>query len=129
MVKGTGIYVFYEEPNFLYVGKCSSRHFIERVTSHFDPRLNGWFNSFLKILIKKEDSQSGDDKQKLMNSQLKKIFSKEENYKLCLIYFDHPEVKKINKIETILRNSKVLNPLNHIDKNLDIDQTLEKSLQ
>ncbi len=48
-----GVYLFFEkedskETECLYVGKCSSRSFIERIPSHFDAREKAWFHSFLK---------------------------------------------------------------------------------
>jgi len=49
-----GLYFFYStNPKVLqYVGKCTSRSFIERVPSHFDQRENAWFNTLPKKLAK-----------------------------------------------------------------------------
>lgn len=43
-----GCYIFMNEKAAEYVGKCSSRCFVERVPSHFDPRESGWFNNYIK---------------------------------------------------------------------------------
>jgi hypothetical protein len=46
-----GIYLFYNPDNnkgVLYVGKATSRSFIERLPAHFDPREKAWFNSLPK---------------------------------------------------------------------------------
>jgi hypothetical protein len=111
---GRGVYIFYNSKGnrFLYVGKCSSRHFVERISSHFDPRLNGWFNSLLKTLIKNEINQSNHDKQALISAKLNEIFAINGTYKLCLLFVpDHFDPKRISKLETVLR--VVLNPLNN----------------
>ena len=47
-----GLYFFFDEVDLLqYVGKSSSRSFIERVPSHFDPRHDAWFNTLPKKLM------------------------------------------------------------------------------
>lgn len=127
MVNGVGIYIFIdskEDNSVLYVGKCSSRHFVERISSHFDPRLNAWFNSFLKVLIKKDKTNTGNDKQELIITKLKEIFSNDGRFKICLI--DVPESfdkKKIQKMEDILRF--ILEPLNKKNKGPQANLTLD----
>jgi hypothetical protein len=34
------------------MGKSSSRSFVERIPSHFDPRLDGWFDTLPEKLMK-----------------------------------------------------------------------------
>ena len=47
-----GLYFFFDEDNLLqYVGKSSSRSFIERIPSHFDPRHDAWFNTLPKKIM------------------------------------------------------------------------------
>ena len=47
-----GLYLFYDEQNALwYVGKSTSRSFIERVPSHFDQREDAWFNTLPKRIM------------------------------------------------------------------------------
>jgi hypothetical protein len=47
-----GLYFFFDEDDVLkYVGKSSSRAFVERVPSHFDPRFEAWFNTLPKKLM------------------------------------------------------------------------------
>lgn len=42
-----GIYIFFDKNNdCLYVGKATSRSFIERIPAHFDPRQYAWFATF-----------------------------------------------------------------------------------
>jgi len=44
-----GLYLFFDESNELwYVGKATSRSFIERVPAHFDQREDAWFNTLPK---------------------------------------------------------------------------------
>lgn len=41
-----GLYLFFDDQDVLwYVGKSTSRSFIERVPSHFDQRQDAWFNT------------------------------------------------------------------------------------
>jgi hypothetical protein len=41
-----GLYLFFDDQEVLwYVGKSTSRSFIERVPSHFDQRQDAWFNT------------------------------------------------------------------------------------
>jgi len=47
-----GLYFFYDEDNHLwYVGKSTSRSFIERIPSHFDTREDAWFNTLPKKIM------------------------------------------------------------------------------
>jgi hypothetical protein len=48
-----GLYFFFDESNeSWYVGKSTSRSFIERVPSHFDQREDAWFNTLPRKLMK-----------------------------------------------------------------------------
>lgn len=48
---GIGLYFFYGMDNKLkYVGKCTSRSFLERIPSHFDCRKHVWFSTLVKRL-------------------------------------------------------------------------------
>ncbi|MFC1513454.1 hypothetical protein ACFL5P_00420 [candidate division KSB1 bacterium] len=58
---GHGIYIFKSSDEFLYVGKSSSRSFIERVPSHFDIRENSWFNTYLNRIIEFEYATDLED--------------------------------------------------------------------
>ena len=50
--KPIGLYFLFDDQQCLqYVGKSSSRSFIERIPSHLDPRPDGWFNTLPKKLI------------------------------------------------------------------------------
>ncbi|MFA7268965.1 MAG: hypothetical protein WC073_06450 [Sterolibacterium sp.] len=47
-----GVYVFYDDQDVpWYVGKASSRSFVERIPSHFDPRADGWFGTLPKRIM------------------------------------------------------------------------------
>jgi hypothetical protein len=44
-----GVYLFFDDSNEpWYVGKATSRSFVERIPSHFDPRPDGWFGTLPK---------------------------------------------------------------------------------
>jgi len=47
-----GLYLFYDDDDKLwYVGKSTSRSFIERVPAHFDQRSDAWFNTLPKRIM------------------------------------------------------------------------------
>ena len=50
----TGVYLFYApRTNWIqYVGKATSRSFIDRIPAHFDPRQDAWMNSLPKHIMK-----------------------------------------------------------------------------
>jgi hypothetical protein len=44
-----GVYLFYDKNKILwYVGKATSRSFVERIPAHFDLRYKAWFNAMPK---------------------------------------------------------------------------------
>ena len=48
-----GLYfLFDEQGNLGYVGKSTSRSFVERIRSHFDQRPDAWFNTLPKKIVK-----------------------------------------------------------------------------
>jgi hypothetical protein len=50
-----GIYLFYGDNDQLwYVGKATSRSFIERIPSHFDAREEAWFNTLPRKIQAKD---------------------------------------------------------------------------
>jgi hypothetical protein len=46
-----GLYVFKNQSDEIYVGRCTSRSFVERIAAHFDNRYNAWMNTILKKLL------------------------------------------------------------------------------
>lgn len=120
---GNGVYIFKENEDFIYVGNCVARNFIERIPAHFDVRAGGWFNSLLVNIIKKKYNRQ-DKTDELLVTAAKHAF---ENYSLILINYANTDYLKesIDKLETTLRI--VLKPYNTfkgktLDANLDIDR-------
>ena len=70
-----GIY-FFVSPNddVVYVGKASSRSFVERIGGHFDLRARNWFSSFLRaharIINKVVVDLTSEDYEKSYNATL-----------------------------------------------------------
>lgn len=57
---GRGVYCFSTaERDVLYVGKTTSRRFIERIPAHFDSQ--GWFGTFWKRMAEHYASDSAED--------------------------------------------------------------------
>ncbi len=47
-----GVYLFFNDENdLMYVGKTTSRSFIERIPAHFDQRESAWFNTLPKKIM------------------------------------------------------------------------------
>lgn len=81
---GIGLYFFYDLANRLqYVGKCTSRSFIERVPSHFDCRKHAQFATLVKRLGA-EDCKS-DDVSEISHKAISEL-------KLFLVNFTYDEL-------------------------------------
>ncbi len=106
---GNGVYLFRERDRIIYVGKCSARNFVERIPAHFDVRHNGWFNSMLIRLIRR-DITIEKSKVKTDENLIKAANYSFENLELILINFSIYDKHKINRLETFLRMT--VNPLN-----------------
>lgn len=106
----TGVYAFFEGEAVVYVGKCSSRSFIERIPSHFDTRKSAWMNQLISKM-------AGALPRKHLMVEAKHAF---ENYSLLLIPC---EPKITGALENVLR--VILEPrLNSKAKKLDMTLVL-----
>lgn len=86
-----GIYLLFDEENNLwYIGKATSRSFIERIPAHFDPREEAWFNSIPKSIMKKNNLNYSDALQKGLTLKIALIGVKEKT--------------TASKLETVLRS-------------------------
>jgi hypothetical protein len=109
-----GLYfIFGGNPRKLqYVGKCTSRSFIERIPSHLDQREWAWFNTLPKKI--RRDGQC-------YSSALKEALSFE------IILFGMKDEKNTSQLESVFRHSyiPVLNKPKRI-KDFDENATLDK---
>ena len=82
-----GIY-FFVSPNddVVYVGKASSRCFVERLGGHFDLRTENWFSSFLRAHARIINRVEGD----LSSEAYEKSYSDLLDYKLKILAIDLP---------------------------------------
>ena len=128
IISGTGVYIFFKQKKAIYVGKCSSRSFIERIPSHFDIRSKSWFNTLLKRI---------ENPNKLKKFNYKNILDKEahkalDNYSILLINFKKPNKEKCRQVEKIL-NICLKPELNSLYKyqhyNLDDTKTLKENIE
>ncbi|WP_256762444.1 hypothetical protein [Cohnella sp. WQ 127256] len=58
---GNGVYVIKENEEIIYIGKASSRPFIERFGGHLDLRTIGGFNNLLKKIVEKKLGKEKND--------------------------------------------------------------------
>ena len=100
---GNGVYLFREGRQVVYVGKCSSMSFMERIPNHFDIRVGAYQNTLLKYICKRKFQKQVTDENLLEASRY--CF---EHFNLILINFTNKT--KINRLETLLRNC--CNPIN-----------------
>jgi ribosomal protein L24E len=100
---GTGVYLFRKGKKIVYVGKCSSMSFTERIAKHFDFRTYAWMNRLLKLVCQKElQLEETHDNLKIAAQY---AF---ENLNLVLIHFNQRD--RINRTERLLKAcSKSLN--------------------
>ena len=82
-----GIY-FFVSPNdsVVYVGKASSRCFVERLGGHFDLRAGNWFSSFLRAHARIVNGVVGD----LSSEDYEKSYNDILDYKLKILAIDIP---------------------------------------
>ncbi|MFZ1700142.1 MAG: hypothetical protein WBO10_09805 [Pyrinomonadaceae bacterium] len=56
-----GLYLLFGRENELcYIGKATSRSFIERIPSHFDPREEAWFNTLPRRVMRTQNISAYD---------------------------------------------------------------------
>lgn len=82
-----GIY-FFVSPNdsVVYVGKASSRCFVERLGGHFDLRAGNWFSSFLCAYARIVNGVVGD----LSSGDYEESYNDILNYRLKILAIDIP---------------------------------------
>lgn len=95
-----GVYIFFNSENQpIYVGKCSSRSFLERIASHFDLRVTGIMNNFLCALIQRNRMSSNKN---ITVKELQNAFLRVLEYKILFIEFPKEYKNIITRFETIL---------------------------
>ena len=117
-----GVYLFYSLDNTcLYVGKATSRSFISRIASHFDPNPDAWFATFPNKVLKHQLTTD-------YTSALK--FCRSCSLLLLKFNCDRESRKYAKTIETYLRDllKPTLNSLKH-SKNLPLQQKLKEHLK
>ncbi|MBL4653646.1 MAG: hypothetical protein JKY53_12410 [Flavobacteriales bacterium] len=93
---GSGVYIFRNGKQIVYVGKCSSMSFTERIAKHFDLRKVAWMNRLLKLICERiQGNKVTDDNLKIAS---KYAF---ENLSLVLINFK--ERDRIDRTERMFR--------------------------
>jgi len=101
-----GVYLFYgQDKKLWYVGKATSRSFVERIPSHFDSREDGWFNTLPRKILGSENTAA---------STLEEAHQKALSLHLVMVGVDG-EKKIAGALETVLRN--YLSPLLNTPKN------------
>jgi len=106
-----GIYIFYRTegilPHVMYVGKCTSRSFLERIPSHLEAREECWFNTLTTRAMKWNESIA--DRKDASNFCL-------ANFSVAVIPIDcgdrdREKTSRVALLERRLRDPKALNPL------------------
>ena len=122
-----GVYIFFDSENQpIYVGKCSSRSFLERIASHFDLRESGFMNNFLSTLIEKNRRKSA---KKITQKNLQVAFMRALECKILFIEFPIEYKSIISKFENILIRkfcNTVLNKKVHKNNQVDNNIVLKK---
>jgi hypothetical protein len=94
-----GVYIFFNSENQpIYVSKCSSRSFLERIASHFYLRLTGIMNNFLCALAYKS---KGINSKNISLKELQNAYLKSLKYKLLFIELPNSFRSKIIKYERV----------------------------
>lgn len=86
-----GLYFYYDEDDFLqYVGKSSSRSFVERIPSHFDQRQDVWFNTLPRKLMERQGFTDY-------------LAAHSRALEMRLVFLGMKSRASVNRLETILR--------------------------
>jgi hypothetical protein len=100
IIPGNGVYIFREGDKLIYVGRCSSQTFIERIARNLDINENAWQNILLKNICRKSEKEINE---KNLKSAAKHAF---EKISVILINFTNRKLDKreisIIKIENQL---------------------------
>ncbi len=99
---GCGVYVFKQGKDIFYVGKSSSRSFVERIPAHFDLRHGVWFNTILRYVA---DHRTSTDKKTLPGIQAAGRYAL-DHLSVILINFradDYWNTDRIQVLENLLR--------------------------
>lgn len=100
LYRGVGVYIFKSEDTNYYVGSCVSRSFIERIPAHLDIRYNGWFNSLLKNIIKKDPDRPIDDDEACEKAA--RLAFKKINLIIINFNYQHAEYESLNIRQRII---------------------------
>lgn len=88
-----GVYVFFrkkdDKDTTVYVGKTSSRAFIERIPAHFDARGKLWFNSLFQSYLRKQLEVADEDPENYKKN-LGNLFENEEEGELFVTFITVP---------------------------------------
>ncbi|TBV87400.1 hypothetical protein [Lysinibacillus sp. OL1] len=90
-----GIYIIKENENVVYVGKATSRIFLERFAGHFDTRKGGGFNNLLKTIAKSKGNTDSDE-------DLKNVWRTVLNFKIVCVALDPSREHLLKKWEDLL---------------------------
>ena len=108
-----GLYIFYRVdgpmPIVMYVGKCTSRSFLERVPAHLESREVCWFNTLTK---RAKTLHNGEDPLTFEQASDHCL----DNLAVAIIPMecgdrDREKTSRVGQLERRLRDPKALNPL------------------
>ena len=108
-----GLYIFYRaegaSPTVMYVGKCTSRSFLERIPAHLESKPECWFNTLTK---RSKTLHNGEDPISFEEAPEYCL----ENLAVAIIPIDcgdrdREKASRVGLLERRLRDPKSLNPL------------------
>lgn len=121
IVTGNGIYVVHSGDSIEYIGKATSRSFVERFPSHFDVRDDAWFNTLIKKVKAKRNEKDvykhlGGMYVVLINVDNKKMLSGvaglEDAMRIAMAPALNPVSKKIMERQGDITKNKIKEYLN-----------------
>lgn len=119
---GNGVYAFLHEGEIIYIGKCSSRSFCERISSHISKSPHGYMNNVMKKIAwfcssknLSKDEFLADTNEPDRTDSFRKAEKIMKDIKIVCISFEafssSTKKKEICQLEKKLINSRPLNPL------------------
>lgn len=108
----SGVYIFSDNSGILYVGKCTSKPFIERIGSHLAPRSCDYFNCYVKAIYRSLEEEDYENLEGIDNVLIPEVLNVLQDTRVTFIPYLMDNVLEKNQVGEFERALiKTLNPL------------------
>lgn len=97
-----GVYFFFDNEEIVYIGKASSRTFLDRIASHFDLRTVAFMANFVKSYVRYKGWELSDQ-------NMQKAFIDIKDLEIGCLELQHQDISRIEG-KLIKRYKPIYNP-------------------